>query len=127
MPSSRNRKKNKGKERKAKKVEAERVGTYNKWHGLARGEVTLGRGLAQNVECNHGLDLDMLPDISHPVSRFMHTYFLCDDIRDTLETNSELWNNADYRNLARDILCCIGANLALSNAERKIGLIYQQS
>jgi len=121
MPSSRNRKKNKGKERKAKKAESERVAVYDKWHGLASGKITLGRGLAQNVECNHGLDLDMLPDISHPVSRFLHTYFMCDDIRDTLETNSEVWNNCNYRKMTADILINIGTNLALSNVERKVG------
>lgn len=44
MPSSRNRKKNKGKERKAKKEEAERVDTYNIWQGLASVGVAMYQG-----------------------------------------------------------------------------------
>ena len=122
MPSS-SRKKNKGRDRKAKKAESERVAIYNRWQGLARGEVTLARELVQNIHCSHGLDLDMLPDISHPVSSFMHTYFICDDIRDTAQQNIEVWNNYNYRKMTANILINIGANLALSNPERKLGHI----
>ena len=59
MPSSRNRKKNKGKERKAKKEEAERVDIYTKWKRWANGEQLDGSVVTQ---CNHGLAA--VPDIS---------------------------------------------------------------
>ena len=123
MPSSRNRKKGKGKERKARQEEDRRVKIYNKWQGLARGEVTLARGLVENIQCNHGLDSNKLPDISHPVSRFMHTYFGTEDhMRDAIQQHIEVWSNDNYRKMAADILTNIGANW-LSSIEKNTGTL----
>jgi len=64
MPSSsrKNRKRNKGKERKAKKEEAVRVDIYTKWHSWATGKTPEKDVVI--VHCNHGLAA--VPDISHP-------------------------------------------------------------
>jgi len=71
MPSSRNRKKNKGKERKAKKEEAERALVHNTWVDLANGLHNSNGTVV--TQCNHGLA--EVPDESHPVSIFLVNYF----------------------------------------------------
>jgi len=87
MPPS-SRKRNKGKDRKAKKEEAireqnkaERLEAYHKWYSWAIGAkdtILVVAGLPQIVElaqCNHGL-ITFLPDESHPVSRFISDFFI---------------------------------------------------
>jgi len=111
MPSSGNRKKNKGRERKAKKEESKKVELYNLWKNQARGKSAKGDVI---VQCDHGLDT-RVPDISHPVSSFISDYLVCDNIRDTLQTHEEVWNNVDYRKLARDTLIRIVATHLLDN------------
>jgi len=110
MPSS-SRKKNKGKDRKAKKVELERVAIYNAWRGWASGR---NRTTGNQIQCSHGLDTT-IPDKSHPVSSFISDYLVLDDIRDTLQAHEEVWNNDDHRKLARDILIRIGTKNLLDN------------
>ena len=111
MPSS-SRKKNKGRDRKAKKAEAERVANYNTWQGWASGRNMGATG--EHVQCSHGLEATV-PDISHPVSSFISDYLLRDNVRDTLQANEEVWNNDNHRKLARDILVRIGATHLLDN------------
>ena len=50
MPAS-SRKRNKGKDRKAKREESKRVLIYNTWHDWARGN--MGKEV---IQCNHGLE-----------------------------------------------------------------------
>lgn len=106
MPSS-SRKKNKGRDRKAKKAEAERVANYNTWQVWAT-------ATGEHVQCSHGLEAT-IPDISHPVSSFISEYFFRDNIRDTLQAHEEVWNNDNHRKLARDILVRISATHLLDN------------
>ena len=69
MPS---RKRNKGKERKAKKAElvkSERTVIRGRWQRWAHGEDDTGLNFAQlsgRITCNHGYDL-VLPADNHPV------------------------------------------------------------
>ena len=83
MPAS-SRKRNKGKDRKAKKEESKRIEMYNDWQNWARGKSIILNvaGVFQRVElCNHGFGT-VLPEESHPVSRFISDYFSADvDLR----------------------------------------------
>ena len=74
MPSS--RKRNKGKERKAKKAaekeEAAIVELQQIWQGWVRGNMS---GSSVSIQCNHGL-VEVVPDNSHPVSKFIDTFII---------------------------------------------------
>ena len=81
MPS---RKRNKGKERKAKKaelevkrIENEKMVVREGWQGWARGQDMLedGRVITQ---CNHGCDLVIPNSNNHPVTSFMDAFFMYD-------------------------------------------------
>jgi len=66
MPAS-SRKRNKGRDRKAKKEEAERMELQKVWRGWAQGDMSG----AVFIQCNHGFGEVALPDEStHPVSSF---------------------------------------------------------
>ena len=108
MPSSRNRKKNKGKERKAKKEEAERECVYKTWNCLVRGAMKL----RDPILCNHGSV--EIPDISHPVSSFMHTFFYGD--RRAIQ-QIDIWNNECYRKMAVQMLIRMAATNLIGNKD----------
>ena len=108
MPAS-SRKRNKGKDRKAKREESKRVLIYNTWHDWARGDM----GEAVVIRCNHGLETT-IPDLSHPVSSFINDYFNSVEILDTLEVHTEVLSDS-HRKLAIDMLTLIGANMMLNN------------
>lgn len=108
------RKKNKGKDRKAKKAaeleEYKKVTMYNYWTNWACGKGSKG---AVIIHCNHGYGLETtIPDISHPVSIFISDCLLRNEILDTLETHIEVLSDS-HRKLAIDILTHIGTNLIL--------------
>ena len=125
MPS---RKKNKGKERKAKKaeveaekIEKERAALRIAWQADARGEFQ-GRVI---IQCNHGVDL-VIPEDDHPVTNFIDALFtyaanngglmyvgFC--LRDTFTTHQEVWENESYREMAVNIFIAIGTNSLLQN------------
>jgi len=118
MPAS-SRKRNKGKERKAKKAaekevaiqeqnEVERRWLMNSWQNWIRGDIKGGL----TIQCSHGLE-EVL-DESHPVSSFITTFFMGNNFRGSIETYHELWNNHSYRKLAAEALTIIGANWLLS-------------
>ena len=70
---SSSRKKNKGRERKAKKAEAERAEIAKNrklWWGLSIGEKEL---IGKTITCNHGHGTIHL-SLDHPVSRFMNDF-----------------------------------------------------
>ena len=103
MPAS-SRKRNKGKDRKAKKEESKRIQIYNDWQDLAKGNLVSSGGMPLNVPCNHGL-VPVLPEESHPVSRFISDYFSVDEnLRDILLRHPEVLNYDNYRKMATDIL-----------------------
>ena len=101
MPS---RKKNKGKERKAKKVENERLEIRKLWTTR-----TLTSG-SSSFQCNHGIGLsDAIPDA---VSNFMDRYIINiertnlatqENLIDTFENHSQVWNNDNFRRVAINV------------------------
>ena len=128
MPS---RKRDKGKERKAKKAEHEAKKVESKrglarkmWQGWARGmdmyELHRWRVITQ---CNHGCTLLIPDDNTHPVTNFIDEFFtkgdegkhIIDNLRDTFNQYPEVWNADPYRKMTRDLMLGIGTNLILRN------------
>ena len=113
MPS---RKRNKGKERKAKKaemIEIKRAGIRSMWMGWARGENVLDSGRVI-TQCNHGCDLN-IPDDNHPVTRFMDALNTVDNLADTFVTHLAVWNDDRHRKMTRDLMLGSGTTMTLSN------------
>ena len=125
MPS---RKRNKGRERKAKKAqelkmiehekEMDKMVLRERWQGWARGVDINGQVITQ---CNHGCDL-VVPDNDHPVTAFIDDFFVNEivkrmDIIDTLKvtfnSHRKVWKNESYRSMAINIFVAIGTNLLL--------------
>lgn len=102
MPS---RKRNKGKERKAKKAEA----VWRIW--------AVGGG---EERCNHGC---VIPPRDHAISRFMNTFYggniggddsdEFDALAKTFEMHPEVWNDAEQRQMVIGILLSMGTNMLL--------------
>ena len=122
MPS---RKRNKGKERKAKKVELEveriesvRAVIRSKWQGYVRGEHMIN---GQSIECNHGLDLTIPDDMNPgPVINFLDTFYIngailgiIDNLKESFQARREVWDNERYRQMAINIFIAIGTNFLL--------------
>ena len=138
MPS---RKRNKGKERKAKKAEqeVERIEHEKKvvrdiWQGWARGEVMLDN-VRVNAQCNHGFDLMIPDDNNHPVTSFMDAFFMnCNfgegrketvqHLTDTFGSQLAVWNNDRHRKMTRDLMLGIGANMILLGNEANSEIVY---
>ena len=119
MPAS-SRKRNKGKDRKAKKAAKEeaskRIQIYNDWQNWARGLRADGTVVTQ---CNHGFDDVVLPEESHPVSRFISDYFSVDiGFSIILQRHPEVQNDDVYRKMAADILIRIGSNWLIKDNDR---------
>jgi len=111
MPPS-SRKRNKGKERKAKqqakKEENDRADARIFWRSHS---VTI-------TGCNHGCD--MIPADDHPVISFMDQFYINlrhkrmtiqQTLRNIFETHRQIWKNECYRKLAICILTRIGTNM----------------
>ena len=117
MPPS-SRKRNKGKERKAKqlakKEEFERTDAHRIWRR---------RLCNTSIGCNHGCDVAISDD--HPVSSFMDQFIInahykdmvVSEILTVFDTHPQVWNNESYRKLVIDILIRIGTNILLNEAE----------
>jgi len=118
MPPS-SRKRNKGKERKAKqlakKEEFERTDAHRIWRS---------RLCNTSIGCNHGCDVAISDD--HPVSSFMDQFIINAHYKDMVvseiltvlfDTHPQVWNNESYRKLVIDILIRIGTNILLNEAE----------
>lgn len=111
MPPS-SRKRNKGKDRKAKK---ERSDANKFWR--------CGLGV---TGCNHGCA--SISD-DHPVSSFMdqfiinahHDLSVCQTLKDIFESHPQIWNNESYRRLAIGILIRIGTNMMLRFVKDDVG------
>ena len=121
MPS---RKRNKGKDRKARKAENKRVEIRNTWQAWARGEFE-GQNddiiLCRHVACGNEVDEIISEDGNHTICSFMDTYFgkwgtttLCDLLENTLEKHPKVWDNDIYRKIAVNILVRIGTNFLLN-------------
>ena len=126
------RKRNKGKERKAKKFEAEQVAKRVKarttWQYWARGEMGLNVGgncIIQSIECNHGCNVTIPDENNHPVCGFMDLYFMhclgnsnknmsnVNFLIELFNSYPQVWKHDNYREMAIDILVRIGANKLL--------------
>ena len=128
------RKRNKGKDRKAKKaaLEAEKVDSVkelvrHQWHAWARGLDDSGRVISP---CSHGGALIIPDDKNHPVCSFVDTFFLntavhnmhtlhnmydtfhkrniLQSLVDTFQRHAEVWKNESYRKMAIQILVHCG-------------------
>ena len=61
----------------------------------------------------------MIPDDNHPVISFMDAFYINMrnrmgveyNLRCTFQTQQQVWNNGDYRKLARDLMLVMGANI----------------
>ena len=114
MPS---RKRNKGKERKAKKAEQEERIMRNRWKTWALGD-------GQVTQCNHGVDLTIPDEVNHPVAKFIDALLIFGDhnitmhvgqyFLDTFTTHQEVWDNERYREMVVNIFVVIGTNCILS-------------
>ena len=124
------RKRNKGKQRKAKKaekeVEIERAEMRQTWQSLVTGEFAENNNIHMSkITCNHGFDVTVILNKErHPVSCFMDTLFTNSmrkditmgslaNLRDTFQLHPAVWNNASHRQMARNLLVCIGTNSLL--------------
>ena len=120
MPS---RKRNKGKERKARKAELEverikivmneRAEVHKTWTGYVRGVDEDGQVINQ---CNHGCGYLFIPDVNHPVTSFLDDFFAGEEktFYSTFQPHyHQVWENDSYRKLAINILISVGTNLLL--------------
>ena len=111
------RKRNKGKERKAKKEEKEKADVRSRWERCARGEDENNRKF---IHCDHGRTVEIPDSLDHPVANFMDDFFAkgdwatCDWLK-CLKSQAKLWSNDNYRNMAIDLLLIIGANFLVGS------------
>lgn len=111
MPS---RKRNKGKERKAKKeaIAAKNDDRLdNTWRGWALGEDVLSSDEKKRIHCEHGCDVTAPTDRDHPVCCFMNSFMgNKSDWAEILYLLPQIWDDDNYRNMAVHILTRIGIN-----------------
>ena len=122
MPAS--RKRNKGKERKAKKAETEKIRLQKVWRNWALGSNILSGNMS--IECDHGCNtgniIALLSD-DHPVSTFICEFAgdwfpaynnnMLTYIRGLFDSHRQVWCNESYRRMAIQILTSIGINWIL--------------
>jgi len=122
MPSS--RKRNKGKDRKAKqqakKEESVRARAHEIW-----------RSFYSITKCDHGCG-EMSDD--HPVSSFMDEFYNCNEgftasinLKLLFQAHTHIWTNESYRKLAIDTLVRIGTNMILQGSPKTWPLCLAQS
>jgi len=113
MPAT-SRKRNKGKERRAKqlakKEENERADAHDFWL----------RFCSSSTGCDHGHEI-VISD-NHPVSNFMDQLIINaqhknltvkHNLLELFKSRTHIYNNESYRKLVLDILICIGTNILL--------------
>ena len=119
MPAS--RKRNKGKERKAKQAVKKQEIVHSLWRGWVIGDPHQG----QIINCNHSCSLQEVLSNSHPVANFMDAYFvnwlykqmesLNEILIDLFQSHRGVFNSDNYRNMAIRCLIRIGTNMVLKN------------
>ena len=123
---SSSRKKNKGKDRKAKKVQIEKENAHTLWKGLATSTVienSVYRGV-KTITCNHGCG-ELPRDLDHPVSSFMKDFTnhwsqakagtsILEIITPQFQTHRQVLNDESYREMVVKIMIRIGTNMLLS-------------
>ena len=107
------RKRNKGKDRKAKKLEIERAKAHDAWWAFTTLNIS---------NCDHGCTI--IPnDSDHPVSKFLDELYLqiteMDDgmevFRSTFDTHPHIWNDTNNRKLLLNTLVRIGTNMLIAS------------
>ena len=121
------RKKSKGKDRKAKKLEAERAMIHERWWLYIAREKKMGMTVTftpskESILCNYE---SVIPnDLDHPVSRFMDEFMTLDDL--TLESlkyacqskhGKIVLNNESYKEMVTQLMVRIGINMLLLDDE----------
>jgi len=124
MPPS-SRKRNKGKDRKAKqqakKEENDRLGANRLWR-TRETSIPVGTNGWIKASCDHGCTVAISDD--HPVSSFMDQFFINaqrqrknmsvkENLREIFKSHPKIWNNEDYMKLVLAILARIGTNILL--------------
>ena len=125
---ARKRRRNKGKERKARKKEAVANQTHS-WRRWARGPDGSGEGVAR---CNHGC---VIPPPDHAVSKFMNKLFdgalLSDSgedlfvgiwcgLAESFEEHPDVWKDVENRQVAVGGLISIVTNMILERGTLEI-------
>ena len=115
---STSRKKNKGKDRKAKKeadrVEAERVRARNVWFKWVTGHKDL---VGKTITCKHVMGENILSmSDDHPVVRFMDILFSgsAKNITSVIDSYPQVWNEDRYREMTVRSLIRVGTNMLFS-------------
>ena len=121
MPAS-SRKRNKGKDRKAKKLEKERVRINKFWWGWIIGDPHTGN----IVQCHHGINGEN-PDDSHPVSNFMDAFFInwydkqiyvLEIIKDMFQSHRDIFISDKHRDMVIKAFTRIGTNMVLAHGDK---------
>lgn len=129
MVSRTSRKKIKGKDRMAKKlealtVEAERAKARNIWLKWVTGDEKV---VGKFITCNHGWvwSIASISD-DNPVIRFMDKVFggSADKLNDVIHLHPQVWNNDKYREMAVSILIRVGTNMLLSENADVVGAVF---
>ena len=116
MPSS-SRKRNKGKDRKAKQKAKENTDkvmalTYCLWTAQLK------------AGCDHGC-ATIIPDLGHPVSKFMNEFYMRLSVMNNIlpllkkafETYPQVFHNESYRKMLLDILVRMNTNVLMGQSE----------
>lgn len=116
---SRNRKKNKGKERKAKKYA--NLCPQRVWWKWATGDEQF---VGKTITCDHGCGELSLSAVDQPVLSFMHKFFgiwnkkvITYVMLDTFKTHPQVWNDNSYKKMAMNIFTRMGTNILLNEDE----------
>ena len=113
MPSS-SRKRNKGKDRKAKQQAEKKDRAMNVMYNMWSGMLFMSG-------CDHGCAM-IVPDKDHPVAAFMNNYFLQFTateegillLKSAVETYPQVFHNEIYRKMVLDILIRNGTNILIT-------------
>ena len=124
MPS---RKRSKGKERKAKRIEAslsKRDQTWEDWFEWSQ--------LNDKINCNHGYEIASLSSLDHPVKQLLHNLLskregeilprqtlLMDDLLDSLKACPTAWKDDEYRSIVSGVIATIVTNHILHEVQYK--------
>ena len=125
MPS---RKRNKGRERKARKIESRLSSLDQSWEDWFEWSQKNDK-----VKCNHGYDIK-LPADDHPVCKLLHSLLskeegepdhqrpLVDDLMNSFKACSEVWKDDEHRSAVSDILATIVTNHVMHEVQYKSDL-----
>lgn len=136
MPTS-SRKRNKGKERKAKqaliKQEKDKARVQYLWRGWVLGDPHIMHR-PSNIQCIHGCDYPIDErdhERDHPVAIFMDAFFsswynkgtsVLQTIEDIFQAQQDVFVSEHYREMAIKILTRIGTNMLLTKEYQDLGI-----